>query len=197
MHRSLFQNEILAELLPPLEPDGTSHLWEAFGRRFTGMSYAEADLLSSENKSFVRDLFPSGNVYASLLSEEARSVIGKVGAQTRGVEKMLRRIGFRYAKRIDPFDGGPHFVAETDEIALVRDSVRRRLAEGSPKEPHGRALLARDVPSAPYFRALSAPATVLDDDVIVAPHAAERLGVATGEDLWVLPLRAGTTRPSE
>ncbi|HEV8244133.1 MAG TPA: arginine N-succinyltransferase, partial [Polyangiaceae bacterium] len=34
-HRELFRTEILAELLPPLEPDGTSHLWEAFGRRFT------------------------------------------------------------------------------------------------------------------------------------------------------------------
>ena len=197
MHRSLFQNEILAELLPPLEPDGTSHLWEAFGRRFTGLSYAEADLLSSENKSFVRDLFPSGNVYASLLSEEARSVIGKVGAQTRGVEKMLRRIGFRYAKRIDPFDGGPHFVAETDEIALVRDSVRRRLGAGQPKEPNARALLARDLPSAPYFRAFCGPATLSQDEVLVETEVARRLEVLPGEDLWVLPLRSGSARPRE
>jgi len=42
-------------------------------------------------------------------------VIGKVGAQTKGVEKMLRRVGFRYAERIDPFDGGPHFFAGVDE----------------------------------------------------------------------------------
>lgn len=195
MHRSLFQSEILAELLPPLEPDGTSHLWEAFGRRFTGMSYAEADLLSSENKSFVRDLFPSGNVYASLLSEEARSVIGKVGAQTRGVEKMLRRIGFRYAKRIDPFDGGPHFVAETDEIGLVRESVRRKLVVGVAKEPTSRALLARDLPGAPYFRALSAPASVSADSVVAGLEVADKLGLAEGEELWVLPLRGGSVRP--
>jgi len=197
MHRSLFQNEILAELLPPLEPDGTSHLWEAFGRRFTGMSYAEADLLSSENKSFVRDLFPSGNVYASLLSEDARAVIGKVGAQTRGVEKMLRRIGFRYAKRIDPFDGGPHFVAETDEISLVQGSARRKLRVGRPKEPNCRALLARDLPGAPYFRALSAPAALLEDEVLAEAEAAERLGVGQGEELWVLPLRSGSMRPPQ
>src|SRR5690606_5564814 len=44
-HRGLFKGELLAELLPPLEPDGTSHLWEAFGRRFTDMSYSEADRL--------------------------------------------------------------------------------------------------------------------------------------------------------
>src|SRR5687768_15722840 len=42
IHRELFQDEVLAELMPPLEPDGTSHLWEALGRRFTDMSYADA-----------------------------------------------------------------------------------------------------------------------------------------------------------
>ena len=53
-------------------------------------------------------------------------MIGKVGAQTRGVEKLLRRIGFRYADRVDPFDGGPHFTARMEEIALVaRRAVRR------------------------------------------------------------------------
>ncbi|HEX4513999.1 MAG TPA: arginine N-succinyltransferase, partial [Polyangiaceae bacterium] len=41
-HRDLFRDEILAELLPPLEPDGTSHLWNALGHHFTGLSYAEA-----------------------------------------------------------------------------------------------------------------------------------------------------------
>jgi arginine N-succinyltransferase len=34
---------------------------------------------------------------------------------------MLARIGFRYAQRVDPFDGGPHFVASTDDVPLVRD----------------------------------------------------------------------------
>ena len=68
--------------------------------------------------TFIRDLFPRGEVYASLLSKEAQDVIGKVGAQTRGVERMLRRVGFRYAERIDPFDGGPHFVANADEVTL-------------------------------------------------------------------------------
>ncbi|HLK36024.1 MAG TPA: arginine N-succinyltransferase, partial [Polyangiaceae bacterium] len=35
MHRDWFRDEALAELLPPLEPDGTSHLWNAVGRKFT------------------------------------------------------------------------------------------------------------------------------------------------------------------
>src|SRR6478752_5495978 len=60
VHRELFQAELLAELLPPLESDGTSHLWEALGRKFTDMSYAEADLLSKKNKEFIKGLFPDG-----------------------------------------------------------------------------------------------------------------------------------------
>ncbi len=189
-HRALFRDQLLAELLPPLEPDGTSHLWEAFGRRFTGMSYAEADLLSSENKSFIRDLFPSGNVYASLLSPEARAVIGKVGAQTKGVEKMLRRVGFRYARRIDPFDGGPHFVAPVEEVTLIQNSLRlplHRTPDGpSAGTPH--ALVARSFGEAPFFRAVSVPAGVNHEHVTIAESAASVLGAADGEVLSVLPL---------
>src|SRR5690606_1720599 len=145
-HRQLFQPHLLAELLPPLQPDGTSHLWEAFGRRFTGMSYSEADRLSSEDKTFIRDLFPNSPVHASLFSPAAQAVIGQVGQQTQGVEKMLRRAGFRYAERIDPFDGGPHFVAETSEVTLVK-RARRVLLQGPLQAPlsDSAALVARDL----------------------------------------------------
>ena len=41
---------------------------------------------------------------------------------------MLREIGFTYAHRIDPFDGGPHFQARTDDITLVRATRAARVA---------------------------------------------------------------------
>jgi len=177
--------------LPPLEPDGTSHLWEALGRRFTDMSYAEADRLSSTDKTFIRDLFPSGDIYGSLLSTGAQAVIGKVGNQTRGVEKMLRRIGFRYAERIDPFDGGPHFVAGIDEVSLIRETRERRLCdqrEPSPGSP--RALVGKDYAKPPYFRAVAACVELgADDALILAENAATRLDAQLGERLAVLPLR--------
>ncbi len=189
-HRELFQNEILAELLPPLEPDGTSHLWEALGRRFTDMSYAEADLLSSENKEFIRDLFPRGDIHASLLSQDAQDVIGKVGAQTKGVERMLRRIGFRYAERVDPFDGGPHFVAGIDEISLVSDTKRLPLAGPLPSGTNGTmALVARDYSEPPWFRALYVPAAIEKSAVRIPADAIERLGAGEGDELVCLPIR--------
>lgn len=190
-HRELFKYELLAELMPPLEPDGTSHLWEAFGRRFTGMSYAEADLRSSEDKTFIRDLFPRGEVYASLLSQEAQGVIGKVGAQTRGVERMLRRIGFRYAARIDPFDGGPHFVANADEVSLIAQT--RKLPFGGVL-PAGhataapRALVARESKQPPYFQAVACRPREQDGQLWLPQSYVDVLGPTVGEALSILPL---------
>jgi arginine N-succinyltransferase len=187
--RALFRDELLAELLPPLEPDGTSHLWEAVGRRFTDMSYAEADLLSSENKDFIRDLFPREAIYVTLLSPEARAVIGQVGAQTRGVEKMLRRIGFKYADRVDPFDGGPHFTAATDEVSLVRATRTGTLGAVLEDTPAGRCLLAHDIAGPPFFRAIEARAVVNDDGVVRATReSVTALGLAVGDPVHCLPL---------
>ncbi len=190
MHRGLFRNEVVAELLPPLLPDGRSHLWEALGRKFTDMSYAEADLLSKRNKEFIKSLFPNGDIYASLLPRDAQDVIGKVGRETRGVEKMLRRIGFQYCNRIDPFDGGPHFRAHTDEIQLVKRTVTgpvRCVDSVDPREP--RRLVAVALRDAPFFRAVPTPAVVRDDRSIeVPPRAFELLDVPAGAEVAALTL---------
>jgi arginine N-succinyltransferase len=187
-HRQLFRDTILAELLPPLEADGTSHLWEALGRHFTGLSYAEADFLSKKNKEFIKSLFPDGVVYASVLPADAQEVIGKVGAQTRGVEKLLKRIGFRYANRIDPFDGGPHFTAPTDEITIVAKTRRARVAEVSASAGKSKSLVARELPSSPFMRAVLADVHDVGDAVALDAEAAAHLGVSAGDEIITLPL---------
>ncbi|MFT3766217.1 MAG: arginine N-succinyltransferase [Minicystis sp.] len=182
-HPSFFQDEILAELMPPLEPDGTSHLWEAVGRHFTGMSYAEADKLSKKNKEFIKALFPEGVIYASVLPPDAQAVIGKVGHQTRGVEKLLRRIGFRYAHRVDPFDGGPHFTARMDEITLVAQTRKGEAGRAYvPAAGERKAIVAVELTEAPFFRAVMAP---------VRDEGAQ--GFAISADAWdLLKLQRGT-----
>ncbi|HEX4355828.1 MAG TPA: arginine N-succinyltransferase, partial [Polyangiales bacterium] len=82
LRRRDFRDQLLAELLPPFDADGTSRLWEAYGRRFTGLTYREADRLSKSNKEFVRSLFPE-EIYATLLPADAQHVIGEVGSETR------------------------------------------------------------------------------------------------------------------
>ncbi|MBT8496198.1 MAG: arginine N-succinyltransferase [Deltaproteobacteria bacterium] len=188
MHRGWFQDEILCELMPPLESDGTSKLWKHLGRRFTGLTYQKADLLSKDNKEFISALFPHSLIYTALFPDEVRDVIGEVGADTRGVKKILERIGFRYANQIDPFDGGPHFKAATDDITLIENSAqgKTRLIE-SADGSRPWAILATEEPE---LRALGCrvvlgpePGTI---GITEATHRA--LGVNEGDQIWyVLP----------
>ena len=116
--------------------------------------------------------------------------MGKVGRETLGVEKMLRRIGFHYCNRIDPFDGGPHFRAATDEILLVRRSRRLRAVAGEPPPASPKALVGVDLRESPFFRATAGPVSVDDarGAVTVAPAVLESLQLADGAEVWVLPL---------
>ncbi|MBA2544086.1 MAG: arginine N-succinyltransferase [Deltaproteobacteria bacterium] len=185
MHRAWFRDNVLSELLPPLETDGTSKLWEALGRKFTGLTYQEADLLSKDNKEFIHALFPDDPIHTELLSDDVRSVIGQVGTETKAVEAMLRRIGFDYAGQIDPFDGGPHFCAATDKISVVHDA--QELAVRTIAQPEGKwAVLATELTGQrPRFRAISARVEVVDGAVGLTAEACTRLGVEDGQKVWL------------
>lgn len=121
LHRDRFKDKLLAELLPPLNKRGQSPLWEAIGRRFTNMDYWEADQLCQKNKEFIFSLFPTGKIYTSFLTAEARNAIGKVGKETEPVLHMLKKIGFRYTQNVDPFDGGPHLWADAKDLLPIQN----------------------------------------------------------------------------
>jgi len=196
-HRAAFRDEVLSELMPPLEPDGTSLLWESLGRKFTGLTYQEADRLSQDNKEFIRALFPQDPLYASLLPAHVQELIGQVGPNTKAVEKVLREIGFSYAHRIDPFDGGPHFQARTDDITLVRATRTARVAEvEKPPEPsHVTAIVARERSESPYFVAVRTlvpaqdpPAEEGGATLPLSAEARDALQVAPGDEIAYLRL---------
>ncbi|NDD91087.1 arginine N-succinyltransferase, partial [bacterium] len=119
-NKGRFKPDILAELLPPLNKKGQSPLWEAIGRRFTNMDYWEADRLCQQDKEFIFSLFPTGKIYTTFLSAEARNAVGKVGKDTEPVLHMLKKIGFHYKGQVDPFDGGPHLWAKRDDLVPVQ-----------------------------------------------------------------------------
>jgi arginine N-succinyltransferase len=162
-HRELFKDELLAELLPPLESDGTSHLWNALGRKFTDMTYAEADRLSKKNKEFIKGLFPEGAIYATLLPQDAQDVIGKVGAQTAPADEVT-------------------LVARTHEAAVTKLLPPSDL-------PRTRALFAVERAEAPFFRCVHAAWRGSGDTgAEMEALAAKHLGIAEGDKVWVLPL---------
>lgn len=123
MQPERFKSMVHSELMPPFDKYGNSPLWEAIGRRFMNMNYQEADVLSRSNKEFILSLFPSENIYQTLLPMEAREAIGKVGKETEPVKRMLESIGFRYTYEVDPFDGGPHYRCPLKDIKPIREKI--------------------------------------------------------------------------
>lgn len=128
IHPERFKDTVHSELMPPFDKHGNSPLWEAIGRRFLNMNYHEADVLSRSNKEFILSLFPSENIYQTLLPMEAREAIGKVGKETEPVQKMLEKIGFKYMYEVDPFDGGPHYRCPLKEIKPIKKMITGKLS---------------------------------------------------------------------
>src|SRR5258708_25387776 len=116
--------------------------------------------------------------------------MGKVGVQTKGVERMLRRVGFRYAWRVDPFDGGPHFTAPTDEVTLVQRAHSARLTKllSSSDAPKTRALVAVERGEPPFFRAVLASWLLNGSGACIGQEAAARLAASEGDEIWILPI---------
>ncbi len=128
MHRPIFADRVIAEMMGPITMDGQSILWEFFGRRFIPLSYSEADKHCQISREFISALLPKEDIYLSLLPPEARDVVGKVGTETVPARTMLEKLGFAYTDTIDPFDGGPHLEADTDRIPIVRNTRPAHLA---------------------------------------------------------------------
>src|SRR5919197_1620889 len=174
MHRDRFRERVLAELMPPLLPDGRSLFWESCGKRFTGLEYQEADKRSRENKEFIQQLFPPGDIYATLFPPRVQRLLGAVGPETMGVKHLLERVGFHDVGRIDPFDGGPHYEAKVADLTLVRDYRRVRVSAREPGRSDEDKLVAVERPEGRVrFRAVRTPARIGGEDVLLPAQAPE------------------------
>lgn len=193
LNRNRFKSKIIAELLPPLNKKGQSPLWEAIGRRFTNMDYWEADKLCQKNKEFILSLFPSGKIYTTFFSAEARNAIGKVGKDTEPVFHMLKRIGFNYVNQVDPFDGGPHLWADVENLAPIRGikklSFNPKISEDGVTSD---GLVCKEVQKAGEFRAIATQVRIQGKELkILDPQkeklASKLLGIGAGDALVFMP----------
>ncbi len=187
MKRRWFKNHILSELMPPLSEDGESLLWESLGRKFTNLSYPEADVLSRKNKEFVTSLFPKGDIYTCLLPGEVRDAIGKVGAGTEPVKHMLEKIGFKWKEHIDPFDGGPHFWAETDKISVIQSTKRHAVAK-EPLKKKGKDVGLCGVLKGSEYLCVQTAFELSKKGVALPKATWEALSLESGEQLYLMAL---------
>ena len=189
LHPECFEREVIAEMLSPFEETGDNLLWNAFGAKFTGMPYREADHLSSRSKQFIADLFPADPVYATLFPEEVQQVIGQPNETAKAALRILEKIGFRYLKQVDPFDGGPYYGAARDAISCVRDRRQLVLPGEVALRSEGAEMPLVLVSAEGHhgFRATVVPQTP-DGAPIVSQQSREALGVAAGDRVSVTPL---------
>jgi arginine N-succinyltransferase len=183
MHRERFADRILAELRGIIDERGGSPFWDGVAGRFFGMSFQEADYFNAINgNQFIADLMPKHPVYVSMLSEDARSVIGVPHPTGRAAMRMLENEGFHYEGYVDIFDGGPTMVARTDEVTSVKNSVEAKLMSHDLAEGE-RAILATG--RLETFRACYG-ARKFDGEggIAIDAAAADALDVKDGDMIW-------------
>ncbi|MCB9094859.1 MAG: arginine N-succinyltransferase [Halobacteriovoraceae bacterium] len=161
-----FKDTIHSELLPPFDKDGNSPLWEALGKKFFNMDYHEADIISRKNKEFILNLFPSEVIYQTLLPAEARFAIGQVNENTKPVQKMLEGVGFQFSQEVDPFDGGPHYKCQRDEIYPIKHFYSGKFQFKKSLKDAKNYLVTLDK-SADDFCAMRVSAAIEDDALII------------------------------
>jgi arginine N-succinyltransferase len=114
---------------------------------------------------------------------------------------MLSAVGFRYARRVDPFDGGPHFVAPTEEVSLIRESRKVKLkgalapsadrgsADRGVGEVARRGVILQYLAVPPYARSVQSNFAWAEGDGVHLPEAVRgHLGLDIGAEVVVTPL---------
>jgi len=189
LHPDLFERQVVAEMLSRFDAPGRNCFWDAFGAKFTGLPYREADHLSARSKQFIADLFPRDPVYATLFPEEVQAVIGQPNDTARAALRILEKIGFHSLGQVDPFDGGPYVGAARDAISSVRER-RSLVLPGEPIEslqPADGTLALLSAEGASGFRATVVPLAA-HGSPLVSKACREALGVEAGDTVLVTPL---------
>jgi arginine N-succinyltransferase len=189
-HPERFEREVVAEMLSPFEAPGRNLLWNAFGARFTGLPYREADHLTARTKQFIADLFPRDPVYVTLFPEDVQKIIGEPSETSKAALRILEKVGFHSLHQVDPFDGGPYYGAARDAIVSVRER-RELVLPGAPTERRDEsgdaplALLSAEA-------GLGFRATVVTlgphEEPIVSVECRDALGVSSGDRVSITPL---------
>jgi arginine N-succinyltransferase len=128
-HPERFSETVIAEMRGVSDDSGQSPFWNWVKTHFVDMEFARAtSLVGSGYTDFINELMPLHPLYTSLLSDEARSVIGQVHPQTRPALHMLEAEGFQYKGLVDLFDAGPTVECPLADIRSVRNSALYELA---------------------------------------------------------------------
>lgn len=186
-HRTWFGRQVISDMRGYQDESGASPVWEAVGREFYDMDFAEADHMNAVvGNQFIADLSPRHPIYASLLPRAAREALGRPHDQGRRAMALLLEEGFRNEGYMDIFDGGPTLFAAIDDVKTVRES-RDDLVVAINSDLAGRAgvadFLACLGEAAAFRAARGALIASPDGGIILDAALAEALGAVEGDQV--------------
>lgn len=182
-HRDWFGERVVAELRGYQDEAGRSPFWDAVGKRFYGLEFAEADKISvGPGKQVIADLGPKYPIYLNLLPEEAAEVVGRCHPDGVRAQALLAEEGFRFEGCVDIFDAGPTMVADIDNLKAVRDGRTGQVtAIATPAGPGRESLVSTG--RAAEFRAVRGQVQASGDDLVVSPEVALNLKLQVGDTI--------------
>lgn len=170
---SYFSSKIIAELRGVSNATGYAPFWEAIGKHFFHMSFKKADQLSFQtDKHFIQDLMPTSPMYVSMLSQEARAVIGQPHPDTQAAMNILLKEGFHGKTYIDIFDAGPIMENTCEQVKTIQTMQKRPVKRVTTLK--GRLALISNTQFA-GFRATCAPVQCHEDQLMLTQETAHAL----------------------
>jgi arginine N-succinyltransferase len=194
LNRPVFSDRIIAEMMPPVTPEGDNVFWDAFGRKFIPVKYAEADRFCQHNRKFISELLPKEEIYLTLFPLEVQNTVGIVSRETIPARRMLESLGFAYRGFVDPFDGGPHLEAATDAVPLINQTTRATLGKATATDRCTAPAIVSYLSADGEFRAIETMIERTGTDgngpVRLMRHAMESLEAAAGVQVGITPMEA-------
>lgn len=144
-HPRRFAEAAITEIVGYYSEDMSSPFWDALGKHFTDLPYAEAERLSGlQSREAITLLMPHHPIYIPMLPQAAQDCIGKPHPDGRDAMDMLLREGFEPHSYVDIFDGGPTLYARTANIRSIARSQLLTTVRRAPSGELGRYLLSND-----------------------------------------------------
>jgi arginine N-succinyltransferase len=144
-HAHRFAEAVITEIVGFSSNDDRSPFWDAVGKHFFDLPYAEAERLCGlESRTFLAELMPQYPIYVPMLPQAAQDCIGRIHPDGQDAFDILEREGFETNSYIDLFDGGPTLYARLSGIRSIAQSQTGTAKPVASIDARGRYLVSND-----------------------------------------------------
>ncbi len=187
-HAPRFAEAVITEIVGYSDEAGHSPFWDALGKHFFDLPYAEAERLCGlQSRTFLAELMPQYPIYVPMLPQAAQECIGRIHPDGQEAFDILEREGFETNSYIDLFDAGPTLYARTSNIRSIARSQTAIVQQQPQIDARGRYLLSNDALHG--FRAIVAELDFqTDQPLALTPAMCAALNVTDGSPIRLIAL---------